>query len=268
MGFAIEVMKAEDIPEVVEVERACFTMPWPASAYKRELKNPKSTRYLVARHYLDNSPPLFKPEIEFHTNNGREKKHGLWHSLLPFFFKDEEGTEYIRNPNPVIGYGGVWLMMDEAHITTLGVSPEYRGKAIGEFLLVGLIDVAMQLGASWLTLEVRVSNTVAQNLYRKYTFKEAGVRRKYYTDNNEDAYIMWSEEITKPAFQEKYAILKKELFERLETEGHLAAKVDSNVPLVKPEDFPSNEETDPPPAPPIIATQPTYEEVQKREQTT
>ncbi len=260
MGFAIEVMRAEDIPEVVEIERACFTMPWPPSAYKRELKNPKSTRYLVARHYLDDSPILFKPELD--ATNGH-KKHGLLQSLLPFIFKDEEGTLHKRNPNPAMGYGGVWLMLDEAHITTLGVSPQYRGKGIGEFLLVGLIDVAMQLGASWLTLEVRVSNEVAQNLYKKYTFKEAGTRKKYYTDNNEDAYIMWSDEITKLAFREKYAQLKKELFARLEAEGHLAARTDASAPLITPADFPEPEEIEPPPPPPTIATQPTYEEVQR-----
>jgi ribosomal-protein-alanine N-acetyltransferase len=257
MSFAIEVMRLEDIPEVVEVERACFTMPWPSSAYKRELKNPKSTRYLVARHYLDNTPMHFTPNLDPNSNG----KKPLLHSLLPFFFKDEEGVEHKRNPNPIIGYGGVWLMMDEAHITTLGVSPAYRGKGIGEFLLIGLIDVALQLGASWLTLEVRVSNTTAQNLYRKYTFKEAGVRKKYYTDNNEDAYIMWSDEITRPEFREKYARLKKELFARLEAEGHLASDTDSAKPLIKPDDFPPETELEPPPAPPTIATQPTYKDV-------
>lgn len=264
MGFAIEVMRSEDIPEVVEIERACFTMPWPPSAYKRELKNPKSTRYLVARHYLDNSATIFKPALE--TNgNGRDKRHGLLHSLLPFIFRDEEGTLHQRSSNPVIGYGGVWLMMDEAHITTLGVSPQYRGKGIGEFLLVGLIDVAMQLGASWLTLEVRVSNTVAQNLYKKYTFKEAGTRKKYYTDNNEDAYIMWSDEITKLSFRETYGRLKQELFARLETEGHLSANTDASAPLVKPDDFPPSEEIEPPAAPPGIATQPTYNDTHPNE---
>lgn len=262
MGFAIEPMHIEDIPEVVEIERACFTMPWPASAYKRELKNPKSTRYLVARHYLNNPATVFKPELDFSSNG---KKHGLLQSLLPFMFKDAEGNEYKRNPNPIIGYGGIWLQMDEAHITTLGVAPQYRGKGIGEFLLVGLVDVAMQLGASWLTLEVRVSNTVAQNLYKKYTFKEAGVRKKYYTDNNEDAYIMWSDEITKLSFREKYAQLKKELFARLEAEGNLSTKTSSTEPLVKTEDFPAEEEPEPPPAPPTIATQPTYDEVHKPE---
>ncbi len=262
MGFAIEPMRSEDIDEVVEIERACFTMPWPPSAYKRELKNPKSTRYLVARHYLNSKQMLFKPGLE---PSSISRRSGLLHSLLPFFFKDEEGNEHKRNENPIIGYGGIWLMLDEAHITTLGVSPQYRGKGIGEFLLVGLIDVAMQLGASWLTLEVRVSNTVAQNLYQKYTFKEAGVRKKYYTDNNEDAYIMWSDEITKAGFREKYAQLKKELFARLEADGYLSANTDASAPLIKPDDFPPEEEAEPPAPPSVIATQPTYKEVHGEE---
>ncbi|HEX2914044.1 MAG TPA: ribosomal protein S18-alanine N-acetyltransferase [Chloroflexia bacterium] len=253
-GFAIEPMRMEDIPEVVEIERVCFSMPWPASAYKRELKNPNSTRYLVARHYLTEPPALTPPPIQ--------KKPGLIERVLPFL---KNGSDSIvengpKNPNPIIGYGGLWLMMDEAHITTLGVSPEYRGRGLGEFLLVGLIDVAMALGASWLTLEVRVSNTVAQNLYNKYTFKEAGVRRKYYTDNNEDAYIMWSDELTKPAFKEKYKTLKAELLQRMAKNGDLAAPAGSAVqtdpaqPLVE-HDFEVEKPLTPPDPPTEIATE-------------
>lgn len=253
-GFAIETMRIEDIPEVVEIERACFAMPWPASAYKRELKNPNATRYLVARHYL--SEPAARPE------DIQEKKPGLISRLLPFLKINETETtdNATRNPNPVVGYGGLWLQLDEAHVTTLGVAPEYRGKGLGEFLLVGLIDVAMALGASWLTLEVRVSNTVAQNLYKKYTFKEAGTRRKYYTDNNEDAYIMWSDELTKPEFREKYKTLKAELLERLARQGELAAPAGSQPivnpaqPLVVPE-IHEGPLVEPPPPPAEIATE-------------
>ncbi len=234
-GFAIEPMQMEDIPEVVEIERVCFSTPWPASAYKRELKNPNSTRYMVARHYLTEPPALqILPA----------RKPNLLSRMLPFLKpgSNEAGTDpALKNPNPVVGYGGLWLMMDEAHITTLGVDPAYRGKGLGEFLLVGLIDVAMALGASWLTLEVRVSNTVAQNLYKKYTFKEAGVRRKYYTDNDEDAYIMWSDEITKLSFREKYKTLKSELLQKMADQGELAAPAGSSAstdparPLITPE---------------------------------
>jgi [ribosomal protein S18]-alanine N-acetyltransferase len=230
MSYVVEPMRIADIAEVVEIEKVCFTTPWPASAYKRELGNPKSTRYLIARHYKTAPPTLpIQPLPE---------KRSLISNLFPFLGKAEDTK---TNPNPVVGYGGLWLMMDEAHITTLGVAPEYRGKHIGELLLVGLTDIALQLGASWLTLEVRVSNVVAQNLYKKYTFKQSGVRHKYYTDNNEDAYIMWSDEITKPEFRQTYANLKKELFDRLSREGDLITNFDPAKPIVIPEISPATE---------------------------
>ena len=92
-------------------------------------------------------------------------------------------------------------MVDEAHVTTIGVAPEHRGKHIGEMLFLALVDIALEMRANWLTLEVRVSNTVAQNLYRKYGMQIAGTRKRYYSDNGEDAYIMWSEPLSSPAFQ-------------------------------------------------------------------
>ncbi len=234
-GFAIEPMRFEDIPEVVEIERVCFTTPWPASAYRRELKNQNSTRYLIVRHYLT-EPPAASNSINL------PRKPNLISRVLPFLKTEDPGDAAgPANPNPVVGYGGLWLMMDEAHVTTLGVAPLYRGKGLGEFLLVGLIDVALALEASWLTLEVRVSNIVAQNLYKKYSFKEAGVRRKYYTDNNEDAFIMWSDELTKLSFREKYKSLKAELLKKMATDGELAAPsgqaavTDPDHPLAVPE---------------------------------
>jgi [ribosomal protein S18]-alanine N-acetyltransferase len=90
-----------------------------------------------------------------------------------------------------IGYGGVWIVVDEAHITNIAVRPEYRGKKIGETLLKQLQNLAREKGAKTMTLEVRVSNHVAQNLYRKLGFKNGGIRKGYYTDNFEDALVMW-----------------------------------------------------------------------------
>jgi ribosomal-protein-alanine N-acetyltransferase len=96
--------------------------------------------------------------------------------------------------------------------------PDYRRRGLGEFLLVSLIDVAYTIGAKWVTLEVRVSNTIAQNLYQKYGFREAGVRRRYYSDNHEDALIMWTDEINSPAYKQKFQELKSVLLEKLEIE--------------------------------------------------
>jgi len=95
----------------------------------------------------------------------------------------------------VVGYGGMWLIIDEAHITNVAVHPDYRGRGIGEAIMRSLVDKATSLGAVRMTLEVRVSNEIAQNLYKKLGFYSAGIRKQYYADNNEDALIMWNEQI-------------------------------------------------------------------------
>ena len=91
----------------------------------------------------------------------------------------------------IAGYGGFWKILDEAHITNIAVKNEYRGKKIGDAILMGIVDYCDTNNIPHITLEVRLSNIVAQNLYKKYRFKSDGIRPKYYTDNNEDALIMW-----------------------------------------------------------------------------
>ncbi|KHD37145.1 30S ribosomal protein S18 [Clostridium acetobutylicum] len=97
----------------------------------------------------------------------------------------------IKNNNLVVGYGGLWLIIDEGHITNIAVHPEFRGMGIGNKILEELIKLCEKRNIPSMTLEVRISNTIAQNLYKKFGFKEAGVRKKYYGDNDEDALIMW-----------------------------------------------------------------------------
>ncbi|WP_027410629.1 ribosomal protein S18-alanine N-acetyltransferase [Anoxybacteroides tepidamans] len=91
----------------------------------------------------------------------------------------------------IIGYCGMWVVIDEAHITNVAVLPEYRGKKLGEALMRTMMETAKQLGAVTMTLEVRVSNHVAQSLYRKLGFLNGGIRKQYYPDNQEDALVMW-----------------------------------------------------------------------------
>lgn len=91
----------------------------------------------------------------------------------------------------VIAYGGMWVMLDEAHITNIAVHPEYRGIGVGDMLLEDMINCCRERGVHAITLEVRKSNIPAINLYKKYNFVEVAVRKKYYSDNNEDAIIMW-----------------------------------------------------------------------------
>jgi [ribosomal protein S18]-alanine N-acetyltransferase len=100
-----------------------------------------------------------------------------------------------------IGFAGMWVIMDEAHITTLGVLPEFRRNKIGERLLVGLLEIARSLGARRATLEVRTSNEAAIRLYEKYGFVTAALRRKYYPDTGEDALVMWVNDLWSPDFE-------------------------------------------------------------------
>lgn len=101
----------------------------------------------------------------------------------------------VRHRGKVIGYGGMWIIIDEAHVTNIGVLPEYRGQGIGELLMRSLIAGAKARGAKRMTLEVRKSNYIAQNLYSKLGFEPAGIRRGYYIDDSEDAVIMWMDEL-------------------------------------------------------------------------
>lgn len=93
----------------------------------------------------------------------------------------------------VIAYGGMWNIMDEAHVTNIAVHPDFQGQGWGTILLEELMRAAIFLGSTKMTLEVRVSNTRAQHLYEKMGFQERGIRKKYYSDNDEDAMIMWAD---------------------------------------------------------------------------
>ena len=91
----------------------------------------------------------------------------------------------------IIGYCGLWLVVDECHVTNIAIHPDERGKKLGERLMRAAIDAAKEHGAVLMTLEARVSNHVARNLYQKLGFQNGGIRKRYYSDNQEDAIVMW-----------------------------------------------------------------------------
>lgn len=97
----------------------------------------------------------------------------------------------LEDETEVFGYCGVWIIVDEAHITNIALLPKYRGLKLGEALLRKVMDIAREKGAKTMTLEVRVTNDIAQSLYRKLGFQNGGIRKNYYTDNQEDALVMW-----------------------------------------------------------------------------
>lgn len=114
-----------------------------------------------------------------------------------FEIMQNEFAHYIvvMNDQKVLGYAGLWVVLDEAHVTNVAVHPDFRGNRIGFLLMKEIMRRASLKGAYKITLEVRPSNAIALKLYRSLGFKELGLRKKYYSDNNEDAIIMWNKEL-------------------------------------------------------------------------
>jgi ribosomal-protein-alanine N-acetyltransferase len=108
----------------------------------------------------------------------------------------------------IVAYGGIWVIMEDSHVTTLAVDPDFRGKRLGETMLLYLIDQAVARGAAWMTLEVRESNSVAQQLYRKYGFTTVTTRRGYYSDDNESALVMWAGNLKSELYRNRIAALR------------------------------------------------------------
>lgn len=105
-----------------------------------------------------------------------------------------------RVDGAVAGYAGLMIVLDEAHITNIAVDPAWRRHGIAIRMLVTLARVAVERGAAHLTLEVRVGNQGAQELYRRFGFAPAGVRKNYYAESNEDALVMWAHDIAAPEY--------------------------------------------------------------------
>lgn len=115
----------------------------------------------------------------------------------------------VNSQNKCCGYMGIWKIIDEAHVTNLSVHPDFRNKKLAHRLLLASIDECYKEKIKYITLEVRKSNEKAIHLYEKFGFKSLGLRKKYYQDNNEDALIMWSENIFDKKYKDLYNELKK-----------------------------------------------------------
>ena len=117
----------------------------------------------------------------------------------------------VRADDELVGYAGMWVMVDEAHITTFAVHPAWRRRRIGERLLLALLDLARDRRAREATLEVRLSNLPARRLYEKYGFRPVGIRPNYYSDDREDALIMTTETLDAPRMTERIERLRAAL---------------------------------------------------------
>jgi ribosomal-protein-alanine N-acetyltransferase len=194
-AYVIRRMKYEDISQVAQIDREAFPGEWvfrSQAAYRQDLDNP-SIRYIVAckdKNAAESGP--------------QEMPRPPWYKRLFSYERRLNTREYI------VGFSGFWMMVGEAHIIAIGVRNGYRQLGIGESLLIATIELAQILNANLVTLEVRASNKVAQDLYKKYGFQVTGRRLKYYSSDGEDAVIMSTDNITSPSFQSSFQRSKED----------------------------------------------------------
>ena len=196
--YVVERMTISDVPSVATLEKMVFPLPWSAHAFEHELQHNPMAYFVVVR---PRDPGMIEQES----------------ISLPRRIESTPDRKTVRQV--VLGYGGFWFIADEAHICTLAVHPDWRGRGLGGLLLVHLIDRATEINAAVVTLEVRASNLVAQNMYWGYGFVQTGLRKGYYSDTHEDAIIMTTSPISSAAFQGHLQALKASLWQKLAA-GH------------------------------------------------
>lgn len=204
MSYIVRQMQESDILQAIEIDREAFPSQWPRptySTFKQELRN-RLAYYIVVAKPRGNGPCT-----------SSTLKGGLWQRLRRLgqaSYIDRFRREVEPTASYIVGIAGFWVMVDEAHITTIAVRKDYRRQGIGERLLISIIDMAAQMNAKVVTLEVRVSNAPAQALYEKYGFQRIGLRRAYYSDNGEDALLMTTDSINSEVFQRRFQQLKRD----------------------------------------------------------
>ena len=209
-------MRVSDISQVMEVEQQSFPTMWPPTAFKRELQTNRLARYLVA---VERKAEGGAADGEAAAQREREAGFGR---ILGGLRQMLDGESETAPDELVVGFVGVWLLADEAHIVTIAVRDGRRGRGVGELLLIAAIEAAMGERQEVVTLECRVSNAVALRLYEKYGFQRVGLRPRYYSDNHEDAYVLTAEGVGTEAYGR--------LFERLRGE-HRARYGDYDLDL-------------------------------------
>ncbi len=198
-------MTLEDISDVMAIEKTAFPIPWPEQAYRHEILDNPNGYFIVVRLRHAES-----------VNAPRNLLQRLAGGSAPLHIRGLSDRLPTPAPQqPIIGFAGLWMFVDEGHISTIASQTGWRGQGVGELLLMTLLREAQRRNAIMATLEVRVSNAVAQNLYRKYGFTEVGRRKRYYQDNGEDALIMTVENFTTPDYHTTLDALEAALWQRL-----------------------------------------------------
>lgn len=201
MHYIIRSMELHDIPYVSWIEREAFPPPWPATNFKRELTSNNLSQYIVAlRDDCSDSETIQYSKVQ-------QSRLDVFKSGLAHLFSGAASAE--GNSANILGFAGMWFLADEAHLSNIAVRGDYRRQGIGERLLIGIMELAIDKSALFVTLEVRTSNQVAISLYEKYDFTKVGIRPGYYTDNKEDAILMTANMICSSEYRARLAGLKE-----------------------------------------------------------
>tara|TARA_Y100000588_G_scaffold133049_1_gene145892 strand:- start:9115 stop:9801 length:687 start_codon:yes stop_codon:yes gene_type:complete len=195
MPFEIRSMKKSDIANVSEIEREIFPGITSGTSFRKEMKRDDRV-FLIAFERKAPKDGLLHFDNPLMVDNRTVFKKVLeeilrWKKTIWNMGMKRHEVEGVR----VVGFLGAWYVFDEMHIVSVGVLSQYRRRGVGELLLIGAVTQALASQVSSITLEVRASNNAALNLYYKYKFRELGVRKKYYVDDQEDAKIMTADSV-------------------------------------------------------------------------
>jgi ribosomal-protein-alanine N-acetyltransferase len=190
--ITVEKMSSKHISGVLELDQLCFGGLWNARGYQRELESPNSDMLIL---------------VISHNTKGRNEE---------VLFKSSNFKSQINyNHQSIIGVCCLWAILEEAHITILGIQPQYQRLGFGQLLLYTLMKSAWKRGLERATLEVAASNTSALSLYHKFGFQDVGRRRGYYQQTGEDALILWRSHLHDPGFKETLSEWYKQVVARI-----------------------------------------------------
>ncbi|MGD0355196.1 MAG: ribosomal protein S18-alanine N-acetyltransferase [Dehalococcoidia bacterium] len=209
--YYIRDMRDEDISQVLDIDLDAFPTQWPHptfTSYHHELRNKLAHYIVICRDNDPQQPAEEKPPAKDSPRVLSFIRGLVNHGRFFGLGRPSQPREYLA------GMAGIWMMVDEAHIVTIAVKRLHKNQGLGEWLLISVIELAMRLNARVVTLEVRVSNTIAQKLYEKYGLSKAGTRKKYYSDNGEDALIMTTGDLTSPEYKLRLQQLSQAHHER------------------------------------------------------
>ena len=193
MAFSVRPMAQADVRQVAEIEKQAFPTLFPPTPFRRELAKRNASYLVASEERIEEGRPAREPVAS--DVRGRLARLASRAAGLLGGGPEVEGT--------IVGFIGLWYMVDEAHVVSVGVATGYRGCGIGELLLMSAIEQALARRAGVVTLEVRPSNSAAIKLYGKYGFAEQGLRKAYYSDNREDALIMTTTPIQEHSYRER-----------------------------------------------------------------